>query len=272
MKTLRKGAVGDEVKLLQAILIQQGFGRQFNNPNEKALAADGRFGSITEMAVIYFQQTHQGPDGKMLDDDGIVGPNTWWALQNPSGNPQKSGLAGFIPEGIIGRRKSVLELALSEHAAGVHEEPDGSNYGDGVTKYGGQRGWAWCMLFAGWIVRQVFEYNPFGSVFALVRSAWAVAKKKGWVRAIPTPGDLYIILHKDAAGNLNGTGHTGLVLAVSEDGAYINTVSGNEGNRVKMAVRETKRITGFIDFYEEPPVEFKRGLTAMAEAGTTQTT
>src|SRR5215475_13750270 len=54
----------DAVKELQELLNADGFG----------LAADGLFGRATEAAVKRFQN-EQG-----LDDDGVVGPQTWAAL------------------------------------------------------------------------------------------------------------------------------------------------------------------------------------------------
>lgn len=57
--TLRRGAFGDLVRRMQAIL---------------QIEADGFFGPITEAAVRVFQRS-QG-----LVDDGIVGPKTWAAL------------------------------------------------------------------------------------------------------------------------------------------------------------------------------------------------
>ena len=44
--------------------------------------ADGKFGANTEKAVRKFQGEHTGPDGNALKVDGIVGKNTWWALDN----------------------------------------------------------------------------------------------------------------------------------------------------------------------------------------------
>jgi nucleoid-associated protein YgaU len=63
--TLRKGSRGDAVKGLQNALSGRGFG--FG-------PIDGVFGPATENAVREFQRAAG------LDDDGIVGPNTWQAL------------------------------------------------------------------------------------------------------------------------------------------------------------------------------------------------
>jgi peptidoglycan hydrolase-like protein with peptidoglycan-binding domain len=54
--TLRRGAVGDLVKIIQAAV---------------RVAVDGQFGPITEAAVRQFQRDHK------LVPDGIVGPKSW---------------------------------------------------------------------------------------------------------------------------------------------------------------------------------------------------
>lgn len=73
--TLRRGSKGKYVTLLQVKLISQGY-------SCGSTGADGDFGQNTEKAVKLFQQEHDGPDGKDLKVDGIVGPATWWALDH----------------------------------------------------------------------------------------------------------------------------------------------------------------------------------------------
>jgi putative chitinase len=63
---LRRGARGDTVELLQRLLAARGF---------PELKADGDFGPATEAAVRQFQSAHK------LEVDGVVGPNTWAALE-----------------------------------------------------------------------------------------------------------------------------------------------------------------------------------------------
>jgi hypothetical protein len=72
---LRRGNKGKYVTLLQVKLISKGY-------SCGASGADGDFGANTEKAVKLFQKEHDGPDGRALQIDGIVGPATWWALDN----------------------------------------------------------------------------------------------------------------------------------------------------------------------------------------------
>ena len=62
--TLRKGAKGEQVELLQELLAVKGY----------ILKVDGDFGTKTEEAVKNFQKANG------LTDDGIVGPKTWEKL------------------------------------------------------------------------------------------------------------------------------------------------------------------------------------------------
>ena len=71
--TIRRGDKGQYVVECQEDLIRLGYdlGRW---------GADGDFGAQTEKAVKQFQKEHDGPDGRALTVDGVVGKETWWAL------------------------------------------------------------------------------------------------------------------------------------------------------------------------------------------------
>ena len=69
MKTLKKGSTGTEVKTLQSYLKKLGY----------AIDVDGGFGNNTKNTVIRFQTDNN------LSPDGVVGPNTWAALEQLAG-------------------------------------------------------------------------------------------------------------------------------------------------------------------------------------------
>ena len=73
--TLRKGDKGPYVTLAQTELINRGY-------DLGKWGADGQFGAQTEKAVKAFQKDHDGPDGRALKVDGIIGQDTWWALDS----------------------------------------------------------------------------------------------------------------------------------------------------------------------------------------------
>lgn len=70
---IKRGSTGPYVVECQEDLIALGY-------DVGKTGADGKFGANTEKAVKAFQTAHDGPDGRALKVDGIVGHATWWAL------------------------------------------------------------------------------------------------------------------------------------------------------------------------------------------------
>lgn len=82
--TIRRGSRGPYVTECQEDLIKCGY-------DVGPKGADGIFGKATEQAVKLFQGDHNGPDGKPLKVDGIVGQATWWALDQAVGPQPEPG-------------------------------------------------------------------------------------------------------------------------------------------------------------------------------------
>lgn len=85
MKTIKKGSTGQDVKTLQSYLKQLGY----------AIDVDGSFGNNTRNVVIRFQTDHN------LSADGVVGPNTWAALEELTGTPVIYGVDVSHHNGVI---------------------------------------------------------------------------------------------------------------------------------------------------------------------------
>lgn len=237
----------ESIKRLQEILHNQGYWERM---------ISGRFGPALKDAVAYFQQTHQGPDGRPLNVDGVVGDSTWWALRNASGDKQRSFIDGKIPDGLSELRQTVLETVIAEH--GAKEVPNGSNRGPQVDKYlpkwcvdQGGKGPPWCCFFVSWGTKTALGSYPMKKRIGSCLQASRVAKKLGMWHAsdgsyLPRPGDAFVMLHG------NGKGHIGFVLRVDPATGRFNTVEGNCGNRVKVGLRDyddDPDIAGFINFY-----------------------
>jgi len=270
-QTLKLGDQGPEVSHLQNLLKQNGY---YDCPDCKV---DGDFGGLTEAAVQEFQGGHIDKNKEPLKPDGEVGEKTWWALMNPHGAPQKSGISAVIPMGTTVVRSTILDLALEYHANNTREIPDGSNGGDGVDEITG--GWkaAWCAMFVCWVIYKATGMKPFKKEReAACRNLHKIAKENGWWRDkedyTPLPGDIFIMLYEGKDGKPNGKGHTGFVVSVSEDGTEFNTDEGNCGNRVKLGKRKMSQhsLKGFINFYpadEQPEKVERRIVSAAAVAG-----
>lgn len=255
----------------------------------KDLSGITKFTTKVEDAVIYFQQTHLGPDGKPLIDTGVVDEATWWALKNPAGAAQKSGLVPSIPKGIDGMRYSVLQHALAEHSKGVVEKPNGSNRSKDIDTYlpdwlrnklaAGEKGPAWCCFFVNAMVTRAFGGSrPWGPYIGSCAKLYEVAEDACEIQAtlgeLPTrctPGDIFVMLHPKTPFKPQ-TGHVGFVLRVSKNGSIINTVEGNCGNRVKVGTRSTSTMQGFINLYGDGGRSgFSRQLLATAGVGNDDT-
>lgn len=284
---LKIGSAGDDVRALQQILRVEGFYRG---------EIDGIFGPKTEAGLVYFQQTHLDADGTWLVPDGIAGPKTWWALEHPSGEPQRSNIEAPIPRGLSEARATFLEVPLHEWAIGVREIPNGSNAGDrpegGVDKYTGGRPMPWCMRFVRWCWARGVEKGALEGALleslhggaSCYRTAVAaqeiseeVSRRHIWHDAdglyVPRPGDAFVMLYRKANGRLTFRGHTGFVLRIeTRDGraVAINTLEGNCGNRVKLGHRPLgagSSVEGFINLFEDADVsmEFELGTVAAGD-------
>jgi len=246
---LKRGDISTKVSVLQSLLQSQG---------HYTSTVDGQFGRNTEAGLKGFQNTHVGPDREFLKVTGVLDKPTWWALQNPSGALQRNNLGPRIPEGVTGQRRKLLEICLQEHTAGVKEDPDGSNYGDGVTKYLQGVGPAfWCAYCVSWIIKQATGKFFCGERIGLVSRFWELAEQnkllilpdaKGVFTTLPQPGDLGVYRYKNSSGRLTGLGHIFIVASVSPDGSRMNTFGGNEGNRFKFGTRPIKAVSDFAGF------------------------
>lgn len=244
LPVLKYGDVSEHVKTLQSILRSRGY---FDG------TSTGNFLTKTKAAVVQFQLHHVGSNGLYLKADGVVGPATWWALQS-SQEQQKSSLPKpGVPSKLHPDRQKVLELCMAEYKKGVKEVPDGSNWGDGVSKYlEGVGANPWCAFLVSWIWKNALGKYPMGVREGHCLTLWNRAKEKGFAKLkadySPVPGDIFLMLYRNDSGRLTGMGHTGIVSSVSADGKSFNTFAGNESNRLKHGQRQVSQSTlvGFI--------------------------
>jgi peptidoglycan hydrolase-like protein with peptidoglycan-binding domain len=247
--TLRRGDKGALVSEVQRILNQMGYAD---------VPSNGTFDEATLKAVELFQLQHVDERGLPLGADGVIGKNTWWALLNPSGDAQTSGLATPKVAGLTPTRTKLLQILDAEHARPVFEKPDGSNRSPDIDRYFGKtgvHGAPWCCAFVSWALHEALAKLPVGGKHHLgVQMMWVAAKELGFETREPKPGDVFIQIKS------GGTGHTGFVVGLSTDGNTVFTCEGNCGNRLKYGQRPRTSIHHFVDCIRDGQAnDFPRG-------------
>jgi peptidoglycan hydrolase-like protein with peptidoglycan-binding domain len=244
--TLRLGSKGPDVGRLQNRL------NQLVKPRPP-LVVDNDFGQKTYSAVKMFQsQQHIGVDG-------IVGPQTWSALERgaaPGGSPPAGPPTPPTPPGAPGGstadlREQAVQIAVAEN--GVREQPLGSNSGPRVSEYlrsTGINGPAyWCMAFVYWSFREASNRahvpNPMLQT-ASCTNLYAWARPRGKLITTPQRGDIFLV-----RGGSDGRTHhhTGLITGLN--GSRLATIEGNtndDGSDNGIGVFARTRSTGGLDF------------------------
>ena len=201
---LKLGSRGRGVVILQELLIDKGY-------NIGVYGADGEFGKATENAVKAFQKANG------LNVDGIVGPNTWEALQGGFDNQYVGG------KGV----EKFLNVAISQ--LGYHEQ------GVNITKYGawyGDNGEEWCAMFVSWCA------NRAGILYSVVPKYEGCEAGADWYRRMnrygrrgkytPKPGDVIFFYDESKSAPYY---HTGIVEYV--EGNTVHTIEGNASDAVR---------------------------------------
>ncbi len=248
-----------DVEALQQLLQQLKYGAGLN--------VTGLFDAPTLAATQLFQLQHVGPNKLPLSSDGVVGPATWWALENPSGPAQRSGFPLVIERNVLPSRAQLLDVLAAEYARDVFEVPDGSNRSPIIDGYWGSTGLlgkAWCCAFVSTMLQRALGRYPFGrhhtGVQTMYTDALAMGRPGGAV-----PGNVFVQIKE------GGKGHTGFVSAASVDG-WIATFEGNCGNRYKHGRRLISTIDGFIDpFYDGQEPVFTPDVSKLRDVDSSAT-
>lgn len=242
MTPVRKGDTGLAVGRVQQALIEAGY----SIPQTEI--ASLTYGDGTYATVRSFQASHIGPTGQPLGEDGIVGDQTWWALQNPGAIVAPYKLPGWFWDYTATRNvlKPVLQAAVDK--IGVHEIPDGSNDGPDVRVFTAPDfiGDPWCACFVSWAYAQLTNGSPFGRIAATwAFYDWAKANSHLVVDGDALlPGDVALILRGDAS-DPKRRGHTMMVTGVLSDNTFA-TVAGNESNSVRGGIRTRDSVSAIV--------------------------
>jgi len=236
--TLIFGMAGNAVGDLHQMLLEAG---------EKIDADELRtqtFGPSTKTAVLDFQSSHVDSQGKPLGQDGIVGPITYAALQNPREPVERFTAAGWKYDlnECWAQERMVVEHAVGE--IGTQESPPGSNRGPKIDLYNGPDylGAPWCANFVSYMWRYADGGSPFGKLASAFKfKSWG--EEKGHI--LPTheparPGDIGVIMRAQ------GRGHVELVIGGELPGEPLRLVGGNVSNAVRGTVRDRSVFTCIV--------------------------
>jgi CHAP domain/Putative peptidoglycan binding domain len=230
---LKLGATGISVQTIQQRLAVHGYA-----PGEQ-----GVYDKATRAAVAAFQAQHVDVRGEPLRADGIVGPATWWALEQQPGDakildPNAHTLMPPASAGGTRRGRSALEAAIGELVARRGEQ-GGNNRGPDVRKYLNDvvpEPSEWCAAFVSWCFHQNVTDAPdnkwpvpytVGARALLNNVPKGDRYKLNDAKRRPEPGDLICWSRGDPKG---WQGHVGIVH--STIGGVVLTIEGNRTSKV----------------------------------------
>jgi hypothetical protein len=246
MASLRQGMTGATVRRLQSLL-------NASKVVPRPLLADGRFGALTQTAVVAFQRQ------KGLTVDGEVGPETWAALE---AHP----LAPVVDNYRIGPQEMLADIAAPYVGA---TEAAGNRMGEDqrmreifeadnlANKDGTTDGYAWCCAFVSVCVQRLFAISamypgvaaPRVASVQLFRTRWAPGQNclifaPGSPHA-PHKGDIVVFTFSHI-GIVEGTGSGSL-----------QTIEGNtneQGSREGTTCRRKQRALAQVRCFIRLPV------------------
>jgi hypothetical protein len=110
------------------------------------------------------------------------------------------------------------------------------------------------------MVRRGMGAYPCGAHIGSCYRAWVIGTSRGMVRTTPIPGDIFLMLYRDADGSLTHRGHAGIVTRVGT--TQIDTAEGNCGNRFALGLRDQSTIAAYLNPYgpDEQPTQWERGV------------
>ena len=218
--TLRRGSRGPDVIRLQSLLNS----RRRPSPN---LRPDGDFGARTEAAVRNYQ-TQAG-----VSPDGVVGQNTWAALDAPAGaGPHVSSPspdAQTEPPWMAIARQEIGQREIP----GVQHNPRIIEYHATTTLKATSDETAWCSSFVNWCLRQAGLPGT---------NSAAAASWLNWGQASEARAGAVAVIYNAAAAHssLSTSGnHVGFL--VEETTSHYVILGGNQSNQVKVSSFPTAR-------------------------------
>ena len=240
---LRLGNDGTHVRRLTRLLRGLGYLDRTSSAFDRAVRA----------AVTEFQSRHVDERGIPLKVDGVVGPLTWWALENQTVRFPIQDTPPMPRHGGTKRGRAALRTALREMDYGAREV-GANNDGRWIKKYLNDildPPANWCAGFVSWC----FEQDPAGCPYNYslgARDIRSQLKANGWTYDLsddvhPEPGDAVIWWRGRSDG---WRGHIGFVYQCTP-GGILYTIEGNKGpfparvRKFDYVLSQMERLLGF---------------------------
>ena len=188
----------------------------------------------------------QGEDGKIydIDENGVCSNNS-----NSAEDEWNRKIDNFINIALNERTENtgfIEQQILVKNKKGEWEYK-----GDNINKYGkwyGDNGVPWCAIYVSWCANEAGILNNKGVAgkdgkpipkFETCKVGKELYEKAEKYHKLdsgyePKKGDLFIHLNRDKEGELDGTGHTGIVIAYDNENKIVYTIEGNSNDRVSV--------------------------------------
>ena len=192
----------------------------------------------------------QGKDGKVydIDENGVCSNNS-----NSAEDELSRKIDDFINIALNERVENTgfVENQVKKKKRNKNGEIVEVIEGDNINRYGkwyGDNGVPWCAIYVSWCANEAGILNNRGIAgdagkpvpkfesCQTGKSLYEEAQKYHNVDSgyEPKKGDLFIHLNRNKKGELDGTGHTGIVIAYNSADKTVYTVEGNSNDRVSV--------------------------------------
>jgi uncharacterized protein (TIGR02594 family) len=220
MSVLRRGSTGSEVRRLQGLL-------NAKLTPSPGLVVDGAFGGLTEAAVRQFQVANG------LSVDGVVGSQTWGALE------RAGGATPVVTPPVERTAQPWMTVAEQEMRNGVREVAGASSnpriiqYHATTSLQAQDDETSWCSSFVNWCMMQAGQR---GTNRANARS-WL-----DWGQALDEPRfGCVTVLWRESRSSWKG--HVAFFNGIS--GSNVSLLGGNQSDSVRISNYAASRVLGY---------------------------
>ena len=211
---------------------------------------DGKWYYLYEDGHMAKSEKIQGKDGKVydIDENGVCSNNS-----NSAEDELSRKIDDFINIALNERVENTgfVENQVKKKKRNKNGEIVEVIEGDNINRYGkwyGDNGVPWCAIYVSWCANEAGILNNRGIAgdagkpvpkfesCQTGKSLYEEAQKYHNVDSgyEPKKGDLFIHLNRNKKGELDGTGHTGIVIAYNSADKTVYTVEGNSNDRVSV--------------------------------------